>query len=484
MNRDQHQLTGRRAFLSECGLRLGSVALASLLADQRCFSSVTSGRPSPLSPKPTHFPARARNVIYLFMVGGPSQLDLWEYKPKLNQLTGEPLPESYLRGQRFAQIKEKQPKMMGSPWKFSQHGHCGAYASELLPHTASVVDDLAILKTVKTEEIVHPFAELMMNTGARDYGKPSMGAWVTYGLGSESQNLPAFVVLQTGGYARAKGANYGNGFLPPSYQGVAFRNSGDPIINLQSPPGVSARHQQELVETVAALNSAHFKQMDDPEISARISAYELAFRMQASAPELIDLRGETKETLSLYGADLDAPSFGRSCLLARRMIERGVRFVQVFHGDWDHHGGLAEKLPVLSRQIDQGCAALVRDLKQRGLLEETLVIWGGEFGRTSVAQQQESSAVGRDHQVDAFTVWMAGGGTQPGITIGMTDELGCYAVEDSIHVHDLQATILHLLGLDHTKLTYRFKGRDFRLTDVGGHVVSKLLKRSHGPVNG
>ena len=469
------QLLDRRNFFSQCGMRLGSVALASLLAEPRSVLAVTSERPNPLAPRPAHFPAKAKNVIYLFMVGGPSQLDMFEYKPKLSQITGEPLPESYLRGQKFAQIKEKQPKIMGSLWKFAQHGQCGSYVSELLPHTSSVVDDLTILKTVKTEEIVHPFAELMMNTGARDYGKPSMGAWVTYGLGSESQNLPGFVVLQTGGYPRAKGANYGNGFLPPSYQGVALRNSGEPIMNLQSPPGVSSRHQRELVETIAALNSVHFKQMDDTEISARISAYELAFRMQAGAPDLIDLRGESKQTLDLYGADLEKPSFGHSCLLARRMIERGVRFVQIFHGDWDHHGGLAEKLPVLSRQIDQGCAALVKDLKQRGLLEETLVIWGGEFGRTSVAQQQESSAVGRDHNIDAFTVWMAGGGTKPGVTIGATDELGCYAVEDSIHVHDLQATILHQLGLEHTKLTYRFKGRDFRLTDVGGKVVTKLI---------
>ena len=471
----QERSLDRRNFFTQCGLRLGSVALASLLAEQLPVSAVTTERQNPLAPRPAHFPAKAKNVIYLFMVGGPSQLDLFEYKPKLNQLTGEPLPESYLRGQKFAQIKEKQPKIMGSLWKFMRHGQCGAYLSELLPHTASVVDDLTILKTVKTEEIVHPFAELMMNTGARDYGKPSMGAWVTYGLGSESQNLPGFVVLQTGGYPRAKGANYGNGFLPPSFQGVALRNSGEPIMNLQSPPGVSPRHQRELVETIAALNSIHFNQMDDSEISARISAYELAFRMQASAPELIDLKGESKQTLDLYGADLGTPSFGRSCLLARRMIERGVRFVQIFHGDWDHHGGIAEKLPVMSRQIDQGCAALVKDLKQRGLLEETLVIWGGEFGRTSVAQQQESTAVGRDHNVDAFTVWMAGGGTNPGVTIGTTDELGCYAVEDSIHVHDLQATILHLLGLEHTKLTYRFKGRDFRLTDVGGKMVTKLI---------
>jgi len=476
MSHDLQQLLGRRNFFSQCGLRLGFVALASLLAEQRSISAVTSERPNPLAPRPTHFPAKAKNVIYLFMVGGPSQLDLFEYKPKLSQLTGEPLPESYLRGQKFAQVKEKQPKIMGSLWKFAQHGQCGAYVSELLPQTASVVDDLTVLKTVKTEEIVHPFAELMMNTGTRDYGRPSMGAWVTYGLGSESQNLPGFVVLQTGGYPR-EGRDYRNGFLPPSYQGVALRNSGEPIMNLQRPPGVSTRHQQELVETVAALNSVRFEQMDDTEISARTSAYELAFRMQASAPDLIDLTGESKQTLNLYGADPEAPSFGRSCLLARRMIERGVRFVQIFHGDWDHHGGLAEKLPVLSRQIDQKCAALVKDLKQRGLLEETLVIWGGEFGRTSVAQQQESSAVGRDHQVDAFTVWMAGGGTKPGLTIGMTDELGCYAVEDSMHVHDLQATILHLLGLEHTKLTYRFKGRDFRLTDVGGgHVVTKLLR--------
>jgi Protein of unknown function (DUF1501) len=471
-----HQLMlDRRNFFSRCGLSLGSVALSSLLAGQRSLSAATGERQNPLAPRPTHFPAKAKNVIYLFMVGGPSHLDLLEYKPKLNQLTGEPIPESYLQGQKFAQIKEKQPKIMGSPWKFARHGESGTYVSELLPHTATIVDDLTILKTVKTEEIVHPFAELLINTGSRDYGKPSMGAWVTYGLGSESQDLPGFVVLQTGGYPRAKGANYGNGFLPSSYQGVPLRNSGEPMMNLQRPMGVSTRHQQELVETVTALNAIRFEQMGDPEISARISAYELASRMQVSAPNLLDLKDESKHTLDLYGADLEKPSFGRSCLLARRMVERGVRFVQVFHGDWDHHGSLADRLPVLSRQIDQGCAALVKDLKQRGLLGETLVIWGGEFGRTPVAQQQETSAVGRDHHIEAFTVWMAGGGVKPGVTIGATDELGYYAIEDSVHIHDLQATILHLLGLEHTKLTYRFKGRDFRLTDVGGNVVTKLL---------
>ncbi len=334
---------------------------------------------------------------------------------------------------------------------------------------------MAIVQTVKTEETVHPFAEMMFNTGYREYGKPSVGAWVSYGLGSESQDFPAYIVLQSGMRPRGKIANFSNGFLPPSYQGVPFRDAAEPVLNLHNPQGVSEAHQRELVETVGKLNTIRERELGDAQITARTNAYELAFRMQRAAPGLINLNDESATTLARYGVDPARPSFARNCLLARRLVERGVRFVQLFHGDWDHHENLAGRLPDLCQQVDQGCAALILDLKERGLLDETLVIWAGEFGRTSVAQKQQSGQTGRDHHIEAFPVWMAGGGVRPGYTLGETDELGVYAIKDPVHVHDLHATILHLLGLDHKQLTYRFQGRDFRLTDVYGNVMDQLL---------
>ncbi|MCH2116740.1 MAG: DUF1501 domain-containing protein [Pirellulales bacterium] len=463
-----NDLSARRKFFYRVGQGLGGMALSTLMGQGNLQAA-------PTGPRVVHFPPRAKNVIYLFMVGGPSNLDMYDYKPALARYEGQPLPTSLQRFQKFAQIKEKQPKILPTPWKFTQCGETGRYVSELIPHFRSIVDEVAMVQTVKTEETVHPFAEMLFNTGYREYGKPSIGAWVTYGLGSESQEFPAYIVLQSGSRLRAKGANFTNGFLPPTYQGVPFRDAADPVLNLSTPAGISEAHQRDVVHTIGQLNKIRDQQMGDPQIAARTSAYELAFRMQHATPELMSLTDESATTLSRYGADPTQPSFARNCLLARRLVERGVRFVQLFHGDWDHHANLAGSLPGICRQIDQGCAALILDLKERGLLDETLVIFAGEFGRTSVAQKQQSGQIGRDHHIEAFPVWLAGGGVRPGYTLGQTDELGVYATQDPVHVHDLHATILHLLGLDHKQLTYRFQGRDFRLTDVYGNVMKKLL---------
>lgn len=476
----QEELRARRLFLGQCGLSLSAIALESLAGESSSLAADSSAATlGPMAPKRPHVPATAKSVIYLFMAGGPSQLDLFDYKPKLQQLDGEPIPESYIKGKMFAQITEKQPRLLGTRYKFRRHGESGAEISELLPYTAAVADELAILKTVKTTEFVHHLAELMIGTGAPRFGRPGMGAWVTYGLGSEADHLPGFVVLPgvgaLGGMPRTKGAIFSNGFLPSAYQGVALSPTGEPILNVTNPRGVSRQEQGRVVELVNELNRERFAETHDPEIAARISSYELAFRMQASTPELLDLKGETRATLDLYGVDPNKPSFARNCLSARRLVERGVRFVQVIVGDWDHHGNLHEGLTALCRETDQASGALIRDLKQRGLLESTLVIWGGELGRSNVGQVQKTGPVGRDHHIDAFTVWMAGGGVRAGQTIGETDEIGFNPVGKPIHVHDLHATVLRLLGMDHRKLTYRFQGRDFRLTDVAGEVVEPLV---------
>ena len=452
----------RRPFMGTSALSLTSAALSSLQAAE----------------EPSHHCPRAKSVIFLFQVGGPSQLDLFDPKPKLHRLEGQPLPESIQKQISFAQIQEKQPRIMGSPWRFRQHGQCGAMVSELLPHTASIVDQITIARTLKTDDTNHMFAELAMNTGWRQFGRPSLGSWVVYGLGSETRNLPAFTVLRSGMRPRSKGANYGNGFLPSRYQGVPLRSSGDPILNLTSPVGFSAETQQRSVQAVNDLNRLRLEQTGDQEIAARIDSYEVAFRMQSAAPEFLDLKSETAATMSAYGiADPAQPSFARNCLLARRLVERGGRVVQCFHGDWDHHSGIHSGLPQQCQATDRPSAALIRDLAQRGLLEDTLVIWGGELGRTSVAQKSDKPniSVGRDHQIEAFTMWFAGGGVKPGQTIGTTNDLGCLPTDESWHVYDLQATILHALGLDHKKLTYRVQGRDFRLTDVHGDVKHQLF---------
>ncbi len=471
-----HDLT-RRHFFSRCSLGLGSVALASLLDDQPLAAAPSSA--DPLAPRQPHFPPRAKNVIYLFMAGGPSQLDLFDYKPKLTELNGEPIPQSYIEGKRFAFMNTSHSsKLLGSRRAFAQHGQSGAWVSDLLPHTAGIVDDLSIVTSCATSLFNHAPAKLFMNTGGGQFGRPSMGAWLTYGLGSEARDLPGFVVLQSGPRGpRGGSVNWGSGFLPTTYQGVPLRGQGEPILSLTTPPGISQQEQRTAIDAIRDLNLARLVETGDAEIQTRINAYEMAYRMQSSAPELIDISGESPATLDLYGVDPKQPSFARNCLLARRLVERGTRFVQLYHTNWDSHGGSGETLekdfPQRCAEIDQGCAALVRDLKSRGLLNDTLVIWGGEFGRTPMGENREFT--GRNHHIDAFTMWFAGGGVKPGQTVGVTDELGFNAVEDRAHVHDLHATILHLLGLNHEKLTFRFQGRDFRLTDVHGELLKKLL---------
>ncbi len=431
----------------------------------------------PFGPRPPHFPARAKSVIYLFMAGGPSQLELFDWKPKLKELNGQVVPPSYVANKRFAFIG-KDAKLLGTRRAFARHGQCGAEVSELLPHTASIADDICIVKSLQTDVFNHGPAKLCVNTGSPRFGLPSMGAWVTYGIGSLSQNLPGFVVLQSGPRGPRGGTPlWGSGFLPTTYQGVPFLSGPEPILDLTAPKGFSRERQGDFTAAVRDLNAARLDAVGDPEIATRIAAYEMAYRMQSSAPELMDVSGETSRTLEAYGAEPGKVSFANNCLLARRLVERGVRFVQLYHTDWDHHGNLDtnldKPLDAICREVDRPAAALVRDLKERGLLDETLVIWGGEFGRTPMGEPRD--LLGRDHHIDGYAIWLAGGGVKGGQTIGATDELGFYAVDDRVHVHDLQATILHLLGLDHKKLTHRFQGRDFRLTDVGGEVVRKML---------
>jgi hypothetical protein len=466
----------RRHFFSDCRIGVGSLALATMLADsQPTLAEATTS--DPLASRPTHFAAKAKHVIFLFMAGGPSQLELFDYKPKLQELNGQVVPPSYVKNKRFAFIKQ-DAKLLGTRRKFARHGQSGAEISECLPNLASIADDVAIVRSVATDVFNHGPAKLFVNTGSSRFGLPSMGSWVTYGIGSESRDLPGFVVLQSGPRGPRGGSPlWGSGFLPTTYQGVPFLSGPEPILNLSSPPGFDHGGQGDFVQAVAALNRARLDAVGDPEIATRIAAYEMAYRMQSSAPELMDIGGESKETLAAYGAEPGKVSFANNCLLARRLVERGVRFVQLYHTDWDHHGNndthLGEPLDGRCKEVDGPAAMLVRDLKQRGLLDQTIVIWGGEFGRTPMGEPRDQ--IGRDHHVDGYTMWLAGGGIKPGQTIGATDELGFYAVEDRVHVHDLQATILHLLGLDHTRLTYRFQGRDFRLTDVAGQVVDRLL---------
>ncbi len=469
----------RRHFFRDCQVGLGSLALASLLGDGR-FSAAPAIDPNngPLSPRQGHFPAKAKNVIFLFMAGGPSQLELFDPKPKLQEMNGQVIPESYVKNKRFAFIK-KDAKLLGTQRKFSKCGQSGAEIGDTLPHLQTVADDICLVKSMTTDVFNHGPAKLFVNTGSPQFmGRPSMGAWVTYGIGSESQDLPGFVVLQSGPRGPRGGAPlWGSGFLPTTYQGVPFRAGPEPILDLASPPGIDATRQKQFVESVNDLNRLRYNETQDPEITTRIAAYEMAYRMQSSAPELMSLAGETSETINSYAAEPGKPSFANNCLLARRLVERGVRFVQLYHTDWDHHGNagteLGKSLDERCREVDQPCAALIKDLKSRGLLDSTLVVWGGEFGRTP--QGEPRDMLGRDHHIEGYTMWLAGGGIKTGQTIGATDELGYYAIEDKVHVHDLQATILHLLGIDHLKLTFRFQGRDYRLTDVAGNVAQKLL---------
>ena len=427
---------------------------------------------NPLAAKKPHFEPKAKNVIYLFMAGAPSHLELFDNKPQLAKFDGTLPPSELLKDYRAAFINP-QSKLLGPKFKFSKYGKSGAELSELLPHLGEVADDIAIVKSLHTDAFNHAPAQIMMHTGAQQFGRPSIGAWTLYGLGSESKDLPGFVVFSSGSKGPSGGAsNWGSGFLPTVYNGVMFRSQGDPILYLSNPKGVDDRIQRDTLDTVRKLNEKHLGVIGDPEISTRINSYEMAYRMQTSAPELMDISKEPKEILDMYGVEPGKPSFAMNCLLARRLIERGVRFVELFHEAWDQHGNLVADLKKNCKNTDQASAALVKDLKQRGLLDSTLVVWGGEFGRTPMVQ---GGSDGRDHHPNCFTMWLAGGGIKPGLTIGESDELGFNASKDKVHVHDLNATIMHLLGFDHTKLTYRFQGRDFRLTDVHGEVVTKLL---------
>jgi hypothetical protein len=468
----------RRQFFQRSGIGLGQIALASLLSDKNIFAASTTAT-NPMLAKPPHFPAKVKNVIYLFMAGAPSQLELFDYKPTLNKYDGKVAPDSLLKGKRFAfmdSFAKNPPKLLGSRREFKQYGKSGMYVSELMPHIATMVDDLTMVHGLSTENFNHAPAKCFMNTGSIRFGRPSIGAWVTYGIGSESQDLPGFVVMQSGPRGpRGGAALWSSGFLPTSYQGVPFRSGGDPILDLSTPDGVPTNAQQQTLEAIRDLNQLKLDETGDSEISTRIAAYETAYRMQTSGPELIDFSKESKETLEMYGVEPGKSSFANNCLLACRLVERGVRFVQLYHTDWDHHQDIGEPLTEVCREVDKPTAALIRDLKQRGLLEHTLVIWGGEFGRTPMGEVRVAGKAGRNHHIDAYTLFMAGGGLRPGTEVGETDDFGFSTVSEQTGPHDIHATLLHLLGLEHTRLTFTFQGRPFRLTDVSGRVIDKIL---------
>jgi len=474
----QPRVNSRRWFLKECGLGLGKVALATLLTDAFAGKAVgaTDNAADALKPRAPHFPAKAKRVIHLFMAGAPSQLDLFDNKPELAKLAGKPLPPSVVAGQRYAFIRP-DAAVLGPQYKFAKHGQSGAELSEALPHLAEVVDDICLIKSMKTDQFNHAPGQIFLNTGFAQPGRPSLGSWVIYGLGSESQDLPAYVVMSTGSGISGGSANWSSGFMPSLYAGVRFRNQGDPILNATNPKGVDAKLQRASLDLIEELNHARLGIVGDPEIESRIAAYEMAYRLQSSAPDLMDLKKESKETLELYGCNPDKPSYARACLLARRMIERGVRFVNIYHEGWDAHSDVIGNLKKNCGDTDRASAALVKDLKQRGLLDDTLVIWGGEFGRTPMVESNAAlgRSLGRDHHPQAFTMWLAGGGIKAGLTYGATDEMGFHVVQDQVHIHDLQATILHCLGFDHERLTYTYQGRQFRLTDVHGQLVEKVL---------
>lgn len=475
--RERSLVETRRHFFGRCATGIGTIALASLLNKDQSATRL-SAEDTPFSPRPAPAVPRAKRVIYLFMAGGPSQLELFDDKPKLRELHGKSPTPDMLAGKRFAFLKGNE-KLLGPTRSFKKVGKCGRAVSDLLPHHAKIVDEICLVKTMQTDVFNHGPAKIFMNTGSAQTGRPSMGSWLTYGIGSESDSLPGFVVLQSGPRGPRNGAQlWSSGFLPSTYQGVPFRKGSTPILNLKTPEGIGSHDgQKRFIDAVSDMNRLKLDAVGDPEIRTRIAAYEMAYRMQASAPELMDISDESKETLDLYGVKPGEQTYASNCLLARRLIERDVRFVQLYHTNWDHHGGGGENLktdlPRRTREIDQATTALILDLKRRGLLEDTLVVWGGEFGRTPMGEIRAS--VGRDHHIEAFTVWMAGAGVRPGIEYGQTDELGFAPVENPVHVHDLHATILHLMGIDHEKLTYRFMGRDFRLTDVAGNVVRDIL---------
>jgi hypothetical protein len=465
-----HDYLTRRWFFKQCGVGLGTIALHTLLQDR--VKATPDGNADPMAPRRPHFAPKATNVIFLFMAGGPSHLELFDYKPTLARYDGRLPPPELLDGYRTAFIRP-EATCLGPKFRFARHGQSGIELSELLPYLARCADDIAVVKSMVTDAFNHAPAQIFMSTGSQQFGRPSLGAWTTYGLGSESRDLPGFVVFSSGNKGPSGGSsNWGSGFLPTAYNGVLFRSAGDPVLYLSNPPGIDRQTQRDSLDALTELNRRRLGIVGDPEIAARISAFEMAYRMQESAPELMDISREPRQVLEMYGAEPGRSSFANNCLLARRLVEKGVRFVQLFHESWDQHGGLVRDLRQNCRDTDRPCAALLRDLKQRGLLESTLVVWGGEFGRTPMVQGGND---GRDHHPNCFSMWLAGGGIKPGLTLGASDDFGFNATADRVHVHDLNATILHLLGFDHTRLVYRFQGRDFRLTDVHGRVVDKLL---------
>lgn len=480
----------RRHFLHTCSTGLGGMALSSVLSscgffggkDERAAPALTQSG-EPMMPRPAPFNAKAKRVIYIHMAGSPSQLELFDYKPELVKYNGKDCPQELLEGKKFAFIRGT-PKMLGPQGKFAQYGQSGAWVSDYLPHLQSVVDDITFLKAMHTDQFNHAPAQLLMHTGSARLGRPSIGSWVTYGLGSENDNLPGFVVLASGGKQPDAGKSvWGSGFLPTVYQGVQCRTDGDPVLYVSDPEGMNRDVRKQTIDAITEINRQEYDEVKDPEILTRISQYELAFRMQMSVPDAMDIKSEPQYILDMYGADPNKGSFARNCLLSRRLVERGVRFVQLFDWGWDTHGTSADGaieigLKNKCKESDQAVTALLTDLKQRGLLEDTLVVWGGEFGRTPMQENRDGLTLpfmGRDHHLDAFTVWMAGGGVKKGFSYGETDDIGYYGAKDKVHVHDLQATILHLLGFDHETFTHQFQGRPFRLTDVAGKVVKPIL---------
>ncbi len=474
---EQHRAySSRRSFLQNSSVGLGATALASLLNADGLAASGDAQRIGGVV-QPLHFPQKAKRVIFLCMAGGPSHLETFDYKPKLAEMDGQPMPAEFTAGQPIAQLQGQTLRCQGPLIGFNKHGESGQEISDFLPHTAKLADDLCIIRSMRTDQINHDPAHTVMNTGTSISGRPSMGSWINYGLGSESADLPGFVVLTSEGGRNPQpisSRQWHSGFLPSRMQGVEFRSNGDPVHYVNNPAGVTATRQRDVVETINALNRVRNETVDNPEIATRIGQYELAFRMQASVPELMDLSGETQSTLDMYGTQGADGSYAANCLLARRLAERGVRFIHLYHRGWDHHGDLVSYMKTCCGLTDKPTAALLTDLKQRGMLDDTLIIWGGEFGRTPMFQGKGKNP-GRDHHIRGFSMWMAGGGIRGGMTHGATDELGYNATDNVVHVNDLHATMLHQLGIDHKRLTYRFQGRDFRLTDIHGQVVREIL---------
>lgn len=495
---EQAQASTRRHFLGQAGYGLGMAALGGLLAGEgqarepaALGEAETPAFTNPLAPRPSHFPGKAKACIFIFLEGAPSQIDLYDPKPKLNELNGKPLPESLTKNVRFAFIKKESAVLLGSKRKFTRHGECGMEFSDLMPQIATCADDILMVRSMHTDQFNHHPAQLSLLAGRPFFGLPTVGSWLTYGLGSVSQDLPGYVVLSAGRGTSGGASLWSSGFLPSMYAGVMFRNQGDPVLNLANPAGLPKELQREALDVARDLNTERFHEIHDPEIASRIASYELAFRMQSAAPDLIDLSDETQETIDAYGLNRKDPDikasrgggpgqyrqFATNCLLARRMVERGVRFVSLFHASWDHHSNLDVELPANCGMADQPVAALLKDLKQRGLLEETLVVFAGEFGRTPLGENRPgtSTVTGRDHHPNAFSLWMAGGGVKGGLTYGTTDEIGWSITEKPVHINDFHATLLQLFGMNHLKLTHRHQGLDARLTGIAGKVVKEWL---------